>query len=76
MKTIAITVDRSTLDLLEELAERLAGSRSALIRKAVFEFAERTRRQSREADEAAILHRHRRRLGREARALVREQARK
>ena len=73
MKTIAITIEEAMLKRLDELAmasPRLR-SRSALVRAALREFLEREI----EALEHKILRKHRRRLAREARALIREQAR-
>ena len=76
MKTIAITIDESTLKILDELAaSRSFRNRSALVRSAVREFAERERRRQVEAREDEILRRHRKRLAREARLLIAEQAR-
>ncbi len=77
MKTIAITIDEPTLELLDQLAagSLRARSRSALVRTAVREFAERQRRQQDEAREDAIIRRHRQRLARQARLLVAGQAR-
>jgi len=77
MKTIAITIDEPTLKLLDELAAAASRrrGRSALVRTALQEFAERRRQRETEAREHAILHRHRKRLARQAGALVREQAR-
>lgn len=77
MKTIAITIDEATLKLLDELASasRTRRSRSALVRAALREFAERERRKETEAREHEILHKHRKRLARQTRLLVAEQAR-
>jgi metal-responsive CopG/Arc/MetJ family transcriptional regulator len=77
MKTIAITIDEATLKLLDELASatRTRRSRSALVRAALREFAERERRKETEAKEHEILHKHRKRLARQTRLLVAEQAR-
>jgi len=77
VKTIAITIDEPTLELLDQLAagSLRARSRSALVRTAVREFAERQRRQQDEAREDAIIRRHRQRLARQARLLVAGQAR-
>jgi Arc/MetJ-type ribon-helix-helix transcriptional regulator len=77
MKTIAVTVDDVTLSLLDELT---AGAprrrtRSALVRAAVREFAERERRRVIEAREQEIFRRNRKQLAREARLLIKEQAR-
>ena len=77
MKTIAITIDESTLELLDELAAAARGRRrrSALIRSAVREFAVRERQRLLEERERAILKTHRKRLGRQVRLLIAEQAR-
>jgi metal-responsive CopG/Arc/MetJ family transcriptional regulator len=77
MKTIAITVDELTLQLLEELSalERRRRTRSAVVRAALQEYAERERRRHLEEREREILRKHRKRLGREAQALVQAQAR-
>ena len=77
MKTIAVTVDDVTLSLLDELT---AGAprrrtRSALVRAALREFAERKRRRVIEAREQEIFRRNRKQLAREARLLIKEQAR-
>jgi Arc/MetJ-type ribon-helix-helix transcriptional regulator len=76
MKNIAVTIDEPTLKLIDELAAAAPRprSRSALVRKALREFAEREGRRLTEAREHAIIHQHRRRLAREARALVAGQA--
>ena len=77
MKTIAITIDDGTLKLLDQLVERSgrARSRSALVRTALREFAERARHREIEAHEGRILREHRKRLARETAALIKEQAR-
>ncbi len=77
MKTIAITIDEMTLKLLDELtaSSPKPGNRSALVRAALREFAERTQRRELEAREDRILKRHRQRLARQAAALIAEQAR-
>ncbi len=77
MKTIAISIDEMTLKLLDELAagSPKLGNRSALVRAAVREFAERVRRSEIETREDRILKKHRRRLARQAAALIAEQAR-
>ena len=77
MKTIAITVDDGTLKLLDQLVERSgrARSRSALVRTALREFAERARHREIEAREGRILTEHRKRLARETAALMKVQAR-
>jgi Arc/MetJ-type ribon-helix-helix transcriptional regulator len=77
MKTIAVTIDDSTLKLLDQLVERSgrARSRSALVRTALREFAERARDREVEAHEGRILTEHRKRLARDTAALIKEQAR-
>jgi Arc/MetJ-type ribon-helix-helix transcriptional regulator len=77
MKTIAISIDEGTLEKVDQLVERSARlrNRSTAIRLAIREFAERELKRQSDDREREILHRHRRRLARQARALVREQAR-
>lgn len=78
MKTIAVTVDDATLKLLDELAagEPRRRTRSALVRAALREFAERERRRVIEERERTIIRKNRKQLAREARLLVAEQARR
>jgi metal-responsive CopG/Arc/MetJ family transcriptional regulator len=76
MKTIAITIDDATLKLLDELnAGQPARKRSALVRAALREFAERERRRVTEEREREVFRKNRTQLAREARMLIREQAR-
>ena len=77
MKTIAVTIDDSTLRLLDEMADAAPrhASRSALVRTAIRGFAEQQRRRTTEAHEDRILRTHRKRLARQAEALIAEQAR-
>lgn len=77
MKTIAVTIDESTLQLLDELAAASPRhrSRSVLVRAAVRDFVERERQRAIEEREGAILRRHKLRLARQAKALLGEQAR-
>jgi metal-responsive CopG/Arc/MetJ family transcriptional regulator len=77
MKTIAVTIDEGTLRLLDELTAGETGrrTRSALVRTALREFAERERRRQIEEREREIFRRSRRQLAREARLLVAAQAR-
>jgi metal-responsive CopG/Arc/MetJ family transcriptional regulator len=76
MTTIAITIDHDLLGRLDALVRTRRGtaSRSRLVREAVREYVARAERLMDEQREAAVLHRHRRRLARQARALVRLQA--
>jgi metal-responsive CopG/Arc/MetJ family transcriptional regulator len=77
MRTIAIAVDEPTLQLLEELAALQPGRRrrSAVVRAALREYAGRERRRHDEERERQIFRKHRKLLDRQARALVRPQAR-
>jgi len=75
MKTIAI--DEATSKLLDALTETSPRrrSRAALVRTALRQYAERVRKQASEAKDGAAFRKHRKRLAREARTLVAEQAR-
>ena len=77
MKTIAVTIDEATLKLLDELTDGSPRhpSRSALVRTALREFAERERRREVEAKDGEAFRKHRKRLARQARILISEQAR-
>jgi predicted transcriptional regulator len=77
MKTIAVTVDEATLKLLDELtdATQRSCSRSALVRTALREFADRERCRAIEAKESEVFRKHGKRLARQARMLIAEQAR-
>lgn len=70
MKTIAFTIDDETLARLD----RVRGNRSKVIREAVREHLASRERLASEEQEGRILRRHRGRLARQARALVRSQA--
>lgn len=75
MKTVAVTLDADTLAALERLTSQPGGrSRSAVVREAVLALSERTLRMEREDRERQILHTHRTKLARQAKALIREQA--
>jgi predicted transcriptional regulator len=75
MKTIAI--DEATSKLLDALTETSSRrrSRAALVRTALRQYAERVRRQASEAKDGAAFRKHRKRLTRQARVLISEQAR-
>ncbi len=77
MKTIAVTIDEMTLNLLNDLASSSLHhrNRSALVRIAVREFAEREQKRKSETQEYEVLHKHKKLLTRQTRALVAEQAR-
>ena len=73
MKTIAITIDERLLARMDRLG---GGNRSLVVREAVAQYVTRREREATEAEEDAVLRRHRRRLSREAAALVRGQAKR
>jgi Arc/MetJ-type ribon-helix-helix transcriptional regulator len=76
MKTIAITVDEETLDLIDRLhrSSRRFRSRSAMVRAAIRVYAaQEQERRSRER-EARVIRENKRLLERQLRALVKEQA--
>jgi len=75
MKRIAI--DEATSKLLDELTETSSRrrSRSALVRAALRQYAARERRRETESRDGAIFRKHRKRITRQARALIAEQAR-
>jgi metal-responsive CopG/Arc/MetJ family transcriptional regulator len=77
MKTIAISIDETTLSLLDALADGSSRdrNRSALVRTALREFVERRRNREIEAKESEVFRKHRKRLARQARVLITEQAR-
>jgi metal-responsive CopG/Arc/MetJ family transcriptional regulator len=75
MKTVAVTLDTATLAALDRLTSEPGGrSRSAVVREAVLALSERKLRMEREDRERQILSAHRAKLGRQAKALIREQA--
>ena len=75
MKTIAI--DEATAKLLDELTEKSSRrrSRTALVRTALRQYADAERRRATQAKDGAIFRKQRKRLARQARALIAEQAR-
>jgi hypothetical protein len=75
MKTIAI--DDATAKLLDTLTETSSRrrSRSALVRTALRQYAERVRKPARDDKDDIVFRKHRKRLARQARALIAEQAR-
>ena len=75
MKRIAI--DEATSKLLDKLSETSSRrrSRTALVRAALREYVERERRRATEIKDGAIFRKHRKRLARQARVLISEQAR-
>ena len=78
MKTIAITVDDETLELIDELHGASTGfrSRSALIRAAIREYAAQVHQRLEEERERELVHENKELLDKQLRALVEEQARR
>jgi len=87
MKTIAISIEETTLDDIDRIAERGASAgrgakagkgsranRSLVVRRALEEFIAREQRMRREEQERVVFGRHRETLARQAAALVDEQA--
>jgi metal-responsive CopG/Arc/MetJ family transcriptional regulator len=79
MKTIAISIDESSLAAVDRLAGRpgkgrKTPNRSEVIRQAVREFLARRARLDREAEDRRVLAAHRAKLEREATVLLAEQA--
>jgi len=72
-----VTIDETTLALLDKLAAAASGgrTRSAVVRAAVQQLAARERRRETEAQERAVLRKHRKHLDRALRAPVAAQAR-
>jgi len=77
MSTVAFNIDEDTLRLLDELvsASSPRRSRSAVVRAAIRDLAAREHRRRLEAEDAAILRKHRKRPARQAQALIGTQAR-
>ena len=73
MKTIAITIDEHTLERVDRLGP--GRGRSKLIREAVRQYVEHLERRAEDERETDVVRRHKRRLAKQARALVRAQAR-
>jgi metal-responsive CopG/Arc/MetJ family transcriptional regulator len=77
MKTIAITIDNDTLARIDRLLNdglTQGKNRSQIIRQAVREYVSRLDRMAVEERERQIFRKHKRKLAREAVALVKEQA--
>ena len=77
MKTIAITMDETTLDRIDRLVDSDspgARNRSRVIREAVRDYLSRIERLNEEERERLIYKKHRARIARQTAALVKEQA--
>jgi len=82
MKTIAISIDEASLAAVDRLARatgsrrggRKRANRSSVVRQALQEFLARQVRHEREEEDRRILAAHRDAIGRQAAALLAEQA--
>jgi predicted transcriptional regulator len=72
-----IVIDEATSKLLDELAETSSRrcSRSALVRMALRQYAKRHRRSETDVKDGEVFRKYRKRLARDARVLIAEQAR-
>ncbi len=77
MKTIAITVDDETIELIDELfrSTNEFRSRSALMRTALREYAAQVRKRKQEERETAVIQKHKKELDKQLEVLISEQAR-
>ncbi len=73
MKTIAITMDEGSLKKLKELETTEDKNRSEIVREAVSLYLNERERREEEKREAAIFRRNRKKLHRQAAALIRDQ---
>jgi len=76
MKTISISIDEPTLGALDRLAQkgRIRRKRSELVREALVAFLARREMLEQEAMESPVIAKHRRRLARQAKSMMAEQA--
>jgi metal-responsive CopG/Arc/MetJ family transcriptional regulator len=77
MKTIAITIDEDTLRRIDKAANATGGTtanRSLFIREAIKDHLSRIEKTAEEARERDIFKRNRKKLHRQAMALIKEQA--
>jgi Arc/MetJ-type ribon-helix-helix transcriptional regulator len=76
MKTIAITVDSETLNLIDDLfrSSKKFRSRSALVREAIRSYAQQVKKQLEEERERDIIRKNKDLLDRQLKALIAEQA--
>ena len=73
MKTIAITIDEESLRRLKQLETIEEKNRSEIVREAVSLYLGERERREQEDREAEIFRKHRKKLYRQAAALIREQ---
>lgn len=77
MKTIAITIDESTLETIDGLLrtnDAPGKNRSQIVRRALREYLARLEQTADEKREGEVFHRNRLRLKQQALALIKEQA--
>ena len=76
MKTIAITMDESLIERMDQLCvirRDDKANRSKIVREAVSEYLSRLERIAEEEKETKIFHQHRIKLAKQTAALVKEQ---
>lgn len=73
MKTIAITIDETSLRKLKEVGTIEEKNRSEIVREAVSLYLSQRELREEEETEAGIFRRNKKKLDRQARALIREQ---
>jgi metal-responsive CopG/Arc/MetJ family transcriptional regulator len=74
MKTIAITIEETMLERVDELAEKEGLNRSEFVREAVQDYVSHKDAEVEEEREREIFRKHKKKLKRQTSALVREQA--
>lgn len=76
MKTIAVTIDEETMDLIDKLQGTSSEfrNRSALVRAAIREYAARVHKRIEEDRERELVHKNKDLLEKQLKALVEEQA--
>jgi len=74
MKTIAVTIDDTTLQRIDALAEKQGMNRSELVREAAQDYIADKEAESEEERERKIFRRHKKKLKKQTSALIREQA--
>jgi len=74
MKTIAITIDESTLQRIDQLAKQRGMNRSEVVREAAQEYIAEKEAESEDERERQIFRRYKNRLKKQTAALIKEQA--
>ena len=74
MKTIAITIEETTLEKVDHLAGKEGLNRSEFVREAVQDYIAQKDAEIEEEREREIFRKHKKKLKRQTSALIREQA--